>query len=85
MAPALQPGGERYPSLREGARIEVGLRHFLEVFNPAFDVAIPAADIGHGYVAGRIGASSKAIRGMSRSAKRYRYPERGTGGATRRR
>jgi L-arabinose isomerase len=30
VAPALQPGGARHPSLREGARIEVGLRHFLE-------------------------------------------------------
>ena len=29
VAPALQPGGEKYASLREGARIEVGLRHFL--------------------------------------------------------
>lgn len=28
--PALKPGGERNTSLREGARIEIGLRHFLE-------------------------------------------------------
>jgi len=24
-----------------------GFRHFLEVFNPAFDIGVPAADIGH--------------------------------------
>lgn len=30
VAPALLPGGERHDSLREGARIEVGLRQFLE-------------------------------------------------------
>ena len=30
VAPALQPGGERHDALREGARIEVGLRRFLE-------------------------------------------------------
>ncbi|MFZ6026853.1 MAG: L-arabinose isomerase [Chloroflexota bacterium] len=30
VAPALRPGGERNTSLREGARIEVGLRNFLE-------------------------------------------------------
>ncbi|GAB4461315.1 MAG: L-arabinose isomerase [Anaerolineae bacterium] len=30
VAPALRPGGERNQSLRDGARIEVGLRHFLE-------------------------------------------------------
>lgn len=30
VAPALRPGGERHSSLREGARIEVGLRNFLE-------------------------------------------------------
>jgi L-arabinose isomerase len=29
VAPELKPGGKRYPSLREGARIEVGLRNFL--------------------------------------------------------
>jgi L-arabinose isomerase len=29
VAPALHPGGERYTSLREGARIEVGMRNFL--------------------------------------------------------
>ena len=29
VAPDLQPGGERYASLREGAQIEVGLRNFL--------------------------------------------------------
>ncbi len=29
VVPALQPGGQRYPSLREGARIEIGLRNFL--------------------------------------------------------
>ncbi len=28
--PALRTGGERHASLREGARIEIGLRHFLE-------------------------------------------------------
>ncbi|GAB4580571.1 MAG: L-arabinose isomerase [Anaerolineales bacterium] len=30
VAPALRPGGERHPSLRDGARIELGLRAFLE-------------------------------------------------------
>ena len=30
VAPALRPGGERNTSLREGARIEVGMRNFLE-------------------------------------------------------
>ncbi len=30
VVPALQPGGERYDSLLEGARIEVGMRNFLE-------------------------------------------------------
>ena len=30
VVPALQPDGERHASLREGARIELGLRHFLE-------------------------------------------------------
>lgn len=25
----------------------LGLRHFLEVFNPAFDVGVPAAELGH--------------------------------------
>ncbi len=29
VVPALRVGGERHPSLREGARIEAGLRHFL--------------------------------------------------------
>jgi L-arabinose isomerase len=33
VAPALKPGGERHSSLREGARIEVGLRNFLEAGN----------------------------------------------------
>jgi L-arabinose isomerase len=32
-APALLPGGERHTSLREGARIEVGMRNFLEAGN----------------------------------------------------
>jgi L-arabinose isomerase len=31
--PSLQPGGERNDSLREGARIEVGMRNFLETGN----------------------------------------------------
>jgi L-arabinose isomerase len=31
--PALQPGGERNASLREGARIEVGMRNFLQAGN----------------------------------------------------
>jgi L-arabinose isomerase len=31
--PALRPGGERNSSLREGARIEVGMRNFLEAGN----------------------------------------------------
>jgi L-arabinose isomerase len=31
--PVLKPGGERHASLREGARIELGLRRFLEVGN----------------------------------------------------
>ncbi len=30
VAPELRPGGERHESLRDGARIEVGLRRFLE-------------------------------------------------------
>lgn len=29
---------------------DLGMRHFLEVFNPAFDVGIPAGEIGH-YIA----------------------------------
>lgn len=33
VAPALQPGGERNTSLREGARIEVGMRNFLAAGN----------------------------------------------------
>jgi L-arabinose isomerase len=30
MAPALRPGGEHHQSLREGARIEIGIRRFLQ-------------------------------------------------------
>jgi L-arabinose isomerase len=33
VAPALKPGGERSSSLREGARIEIGLRNFLNAGN----------------------------------------------------
>jgi L-arabinose isomerase len=33
VAPALKPGGERNASLREGARIEIGMRNFLEAGN----------------------------------------------------
>jgi L-arabinose isomerase len=33
VAPALHPGGERNTSLREGARIEVGMRNFLKAGN----------------------------------------------------
>ncbi len=33
VAPALRPGGERNTSLREGARIEVGMRNFLQAGN----------------------------------------------------
>jgi L-arabinose isomerase len=33
VAPALRPGGERNSSLREGARIEVGMRNFLKAGN----------------------------------------------------
>jgi len=33
IAPVLKPGGERNSSLREGARIEIGLRNFLEAGN----------------------------------------------------
>ncbi|PWH14053.1 MAG: L-arabinose isomerase [Anaerolineae bacterium] len=33
VVPALQPGGERNTSLREGARIEIGLRRFLQAGN----------------------------------------------------
>jgi L-arabinose isomerase len=33
VVPALQPGGERNTSLREGARIEVGMRNFLTAGN----------------------------------------------------
>jgi len=36
---------EAYSAFRAEAA-DLGLRHFLEVFNPAFDVAIPAAEIG---------------------------------------
>jgi L-arabinose isomerase len=33
VSPALKPGGEKHASLREGARIEVGMRNFLEAGN----------------------------------------------------
>ncbi|HEX9372204.1 MAG TPA: L-arabinose isomerase [Roseiflexaceae bacterium] len=33
VAPALRPGGERHQSLRDGARIEIGMRAFLEAGN----------------------------------------------------
>ncbi len=33
VSPALKPGGEKHASLRDGARIEVGLRNFLEAGN----------------------------------------------------
>jgi L-arabinose isomerase len=33
VVPALRPGGERHESLRDGARIEAGLRHFLQEGN----------------------------------------------------
>jgi L-arabinose isomerase len=33
VAPVLRPGGERHASLREGARIEVGMRNFLQAGN----------------------------------------------------
>jgi L-arabinose isomerase len=33
VAPALKPGGERHASLREGARIEVGMHNFLQAGN----------------------------------------------------
>jgi L-arabinose isomerase len=33
VAPVLKPGSEKHPSLREGARIEVGMRNFLEAGN----------------------------------------------------
>jgi L-arabinose isomerase len=33
VVPALKPGGEKHASLREGARIEIGLRNFLEAGN----------------------------------------------------
>jgi L-arabinose isomerase len=33
VVPALKPGGEKHASLREGARIEVGLRNFLKAGN----------------------------------------------------
>ena len=33
VVPALMPGGERHASLREGARIEVGMRDFLQAGN----------------------------------------------------
>ena len=36
---------EAYSAFRAEAA-DLGLRHFLEVFNPAFDVAIPTAEIG---------------------------------------
>ena len=37
---------EAYSAFRAEADL-LGLRHFLEVFNPAFDVAIPAGELGH--------------------------------------
>jgi len=37
---------EAYSTFRAEAD-PLGLRHFLEVFNPAFDVGIPAAELGH--------------------------------------
>jgi len=40
---------EAYSAFRDEAA-SLGLRHFLEVFNPAFDVAVPAAELGH-YIA----------------------------------
>jgi L-arabinose isomerase len=33
VVPALQPGGEKYKSLREGAQIEIGMRNFLKKGN----------------------------------------------------
>ncbi len=33
VAPSLKPGGERHASLRDGARIEVGMRNFLQAGN----------------------------------------------------
>ncbi|MBI5954795.1 MAG: L-arabinose isomerase [Chloroflexi bacterium] len=33
VSPALKPGGDKHASLREGARIEVGMRNFLEAGN----------------------------------------------------
>ncbi|MBP8867022.1 MAG: hypothetical protein KBG62_02860 [Propionivibrio sp.] len=36
---------EAYAAFREEAA-ELGMRHFLEVFNPAFDVGVPAQDLG---------------------------------------
>jgi hypothetical protein len=40
---------EAYSAFRAEADL-LGLRHFLEVFNPAFDVAVPAGELGH-YIA----------------------------------
>lgn len=37
---------EAYRHFRIAAR-EAGIKHFLEIFNPAFDIGIPAKDIGH--------------------------------------
>jgi hypothetical protein len=37
---------EAYSAFRAEAEV-LGLRHFLEVFNPAFDVGIPAGELGH--------------------------------------
>jgi hypothetical protein len=37
---------EAYSMFRDEA-CDLGMRHFLEVFNPAFDVGVPANEIGH--------------------------------------
>ena len=50
---------ERYRAYRLEAR-GTGMRHFLEVFNPAFDIGVPPAELGH-YVNDMI---VKAVAGL---------------------
>ena len=53
---------EAYREFRLACR-DTGLRHFLEVFNPAFDIGIPENELGH-YINDMI---IKAIAGVTRS------------------
>ncbi len=53
---------EAYRKFRLACR-ETGLRHFLEVFNPAFDIGIPPSEMGH-YINDMI---IKAVAGVTSS------------------